>query len=47
MVVYLYLYVCVCVCVCSWEAVIYLSMFDLIIKTHSVYMILLRSFKFS
>ena len=34
-----------CVCVCSWAAVLHLSMFDQIIKTHFVYMISLGSFQ--
>ena len=35
------IYMCVCLCVFSWAAVLHLSMFDLIIKTNFVYIILL------
>ena len=43
----LYIYICVCVGVCSSAAVFHLSMFDWIIKTHFVYIILSRSFQLS
>ena len=44
---YIFIYIYVCVCVCSWVAVFHLSMFDQIIKTDVVDIILLRYFQVS
>ena len=51
--IHTYIYICIdahtytYINMCNWAAILHLSMFDLIIKTHFVYIISLGSFQVS